>query len=122
MPSCPMHSACAVQLATSPTLYPTLPNQHAGVDPQLALFHRLPEGTSTGSGKELPWAYLSSKRPHTHDVRAVVAAGGRVFTGSNDTQLLSHSVERFLKVGGAWKQQGNRVLPPPSPSCAHSMM
>ncbi|PRW61122.1 WD40 repeat [Chlorella sorokiniana] len=69
----------------------------AGVDPQLALFHRLPEGTSTGSGKQLPWAYLSSKRPHSHDVRAVVAAGGRLFTGSNDTQLLSHSVERYLK-------------------------
>lgn len=101
-PLCHRHSEgqCPTLASTHLSIAaPPLPLYPAGVDPQLALFHRLPEGTSTGSGKELPWAYLSSKRPHSHDVRAVVAAGGRLFTGSNDTQLLSHSVDRYLKVG-----------------------
>lgn len=78
----------------------------AGVDPQVALFHRLPEGSSETGGKDVPWAYLSSKRPHTHDVRALCVAGGkalpegaRLFSGGNDTQLFAHSVEHFLKVG-----------------------
>ncbi|KAL4423732.1 hypothetical protein ABPG75_001033 [Micractinium tetrahymenae] len=75
----------------------------AGVDPQVALFHRLPEGSSGGS-KHVPWAHLSSKRPHTHDVRALCVAAGkalpegaRLFSGGNDTQLFMHSVEHFLK-------------------------
>ena len=95
------------------------------MDPQVALFHRLPLPAAgeyaassdaaaaaaeepVGSGKALPWAYLSTKRPHSHDVRALVVASGkalppgeggpRLFTGGNDTQLVSHSVLRFLKV------------------------
>lgn len=76
----------------------------AGVDPQVALFHRLP-APSSSSRKHVPWAYLSSKRPHTHDVRAMCIAQGkalpqgpRLFTGSNDSQLFNHSVDRYLKV------------------------
>ena len=76
------------------------------MDPRVSLFQRLPDSSSaTGSGKQLPWAYLSSKRPHSHDVRAMCVAAGkhlsegpRLFTGSNDTQLLSHSVPQYLKV------------------------
>lgn len=71
----------------------------------MAVFQRLREPASSASGREQPWAYLSSKRPHSHDVRAVAVAGGRhlaegprLYTGSNDTQLLCHSVEGFLKV------------------------
>jgi hypothetical protein len=50
------------------------------------------------------WTYLSSKRLHTHDVRAMCVVHGRhhpepaLLTGGNDTQLLAHSVGRFLKV------------------------
>lgn len=79
------------------------PPPHAGVDPQLALFHRIPEGGSTAG--QPPWAYLSSKRTHSHDVRALCVAAGRhlpegpcLFSGSNDTRLFMHSVEGFLKV------------------------
>ena len=77
------------------------------MDPQVAIFARLREPASSATGRELPWAHLSSKRPHSHDVRAMAVAGGRhlpegprLYTGSNDTQLLSHSVELFQKVGG----------------------
>ncbi len=55
--------------------------------------------------KHVPWAHLSSKRPHTHDVRALCVASGkalpegaRLISGGNDTQLFMHSVEHFLKV------------------------
>lgn len=70
----------------------------------MAVFHRLPEA-SEATSKQLPWAYLSSKRPHSHDVRAMCVAAGKhlpegphLFTGSNDTQIFKHSVERYLKV------------------------
>ncbi len=72
----------------------------------MALFHRLPESSTGAGGKQLPWAYLSGKRPHTHDVRAMCVAAGkqqtegaRLFTGSNDTLLFMYSVENYLKVG-----------------------
>ena len=101
----------------------------AGVDPQLAVFHRLPE-TSSGD-KQVPWAYLSSKRPHTHDVRALCVAAGkhlpdgpRLYSGSNDVQLLCHSVERYLKVSApigrccqAYRQQVAVVAQAPSLLC-----
>lgn len=91
---------CA-HLSSHPPIYPL-----TGVDPQVAIFQRLREPASgSGSGKELPWAHLTSKRPHSHDVRAMCVAAGRglpegprLYTGSNDTQLFSYSVEQFLKV------------------------
>jgi U3 small nucleolar RNA-associated protein 4 len=77
----------------------------AGVDPRIAIFRQ----TQRADGGVKPeWAFLSAKRPHTHDVRAMCVAhkpgtsgsGGAasmLFTGGNDTLLLSHSVDRFLK-------------------------
>ena len=84
----------------------------AGIDSQISVFHK----SSSSSAKA--WTYLSSKRPHTHDVRAlcVVAPrtttveqtqkhknnnkslGGMLWSGGNDTRLLMHgAVERFFK-------------------------
>lgn len=85
----------------------------AGVDPQVSLFYRL---DSTATSQQHPWAYLSSKRPHSHDVRAMCVAAGRalpdgarLLTGSNDTQLFSHSVAAFQKVSGLPHRVGGAV-------------
>lgn len=85
----------------------------AGVDPQIGVFKKLKGGTSGPDSQS--WAFLSAKRTHTHDVRAMCISqhgihtqikgggdptgglGGTLFTGSNDTQLFAHSVDRFLK-------------------------
>ncbi len=118
------HVADVLQLAASPdgrTVFA------AGVDPKIAVFQKINGSRSGGGGggasvaTKQEWVYLSSKRPHTHDVRAMCIAsspqpttGGdhqniqtttaastasavTLFTGGNDTLLLAHSVPRFLK-------------------------
>ena len=90
------HHADVLQIAASPdgaTVFAS------GVDPRIAAFQRL----RTDPGSKPEWTFLSSKRPHTHDVRAMCIAAGKacptplLFTGGNDTVLLGHSVSRFLK-------------------------
>ena len=118
-----LHAACMHLRALTHPLPATLPpsccpccRSAAGVDPRVSLFQRLLDSSSaTGSGKQLPWAYLSSKRPHSHDVRAMCVAAGkhlpegpRLFTGSNDTQLLNHSVPQYLKVRALLPGGGRR--------------
>lgn len=107
------HAADVLQLAASPdgtTVFA------AGVDPKVAVFQRL---KAQGGGKQ-GWAYLSAKRPHTHDVRAMCVASGkhagdapRLLTGGNDTVLMAHSVPRFLK------EHPTRVNPCPQRPIIH---
>ncbi|KAH7616913.1 putative WD repeat-containing protein PCN [Nannochloris sp. 'desiccata'] len=105
------HHADVLQLAASPdgnTVFA------AGVDPKIAVFQKINGGNGGGGGlisaRKSEWVYLSSKRPHTHDVRAMCVASSPqssstisgdhtalLFTGGNDTLLLAHSVARFLK-------------------------
>ena len=49
------------------------------------------------------WEYIDSKRPHTHDVRALTVVGGvdaepLLVSGGNDAQLFAYSVRAFTKV------------------------
>lgn len=89
------HTADVLRLAASPDGSSVFA---AGVDPQLAVF-QLVQG---GEGPPR-WAFLSSKRAHTHDVRALCVVQGKhsqepvLLSGGNDTQLLAHAVTRFLK-------------------------
>ena len=92
----------------------------AGVDPRIAVFHRVQRQREVGTSKsqqadnegeakrtietvEVPeWVFLSSKRPHTHDVRTLCIANTSdsdavLFSGGNDTLLKAHLVKRFLK-------------------------
>ena len=114
------HSSAVLRLAASPdgaTVFA------AGVDSQVAVFRRQKGrggGGGAGGGKPVsngtaagdltlprpvaPWVFLSAKRPHTHDVRAMCVVAGkhcpspRLLTAGNDTQVLNHSVPRFLHV------------------------
>lgn len=71
----------------------------AGVDPQIAVFQKIQHATSDAIHQDNKgsWVYLSSKRPHTHDVRALCSLGGKLISAGNDTVLLVHSISRFLK-------------------------
>lgn len=101
------HAADVLALAASPDGTMVFA---AGVDPQIGVFKKL-QGGAAGSNSQ-SWAFLSAKRTHTHDVRAMciahhgghggvsesmVGMGCQLFTGSNDTQIFAHSVDRFLK-------------------------
>ena len=138
------HRADALRLAASPdgnTVF------SAGVDGQLAVYRRLRAGTPAGAAAVAaeqqrrqvqrqgqagavaaplparpasPWAYLSAKRCHSHDVRALAVVSGRhapqprLLSGGNDTQVLAHSVARFLNVSCS------RVGRAPVPRCTAS--
>ena len=86
--------SAADQLTKPPTAHRTL--SPAGVDPQVSLFQRLPEPSEGSmSSKQLPWAHLSSQRPHSHDVRAMCLAAGQpgdegawLFTCGHDTHTV----------------------------------
>ena len=88
------HSADILSLAASPEGDIVFAS---GVDPQIAVYQRSSEG----------WVYLSSKRSHTNDVRALCVTHSKAHTlaedmtslwsAGNDFSLLRHSVERFLK-------------------------
>jgi U3 small nucleolar RNA-associated protein 4 len=72
------------------------------VDSRVAVFQRIQRGTAEARQE---WAFLSSKRPHTHDVRAMCVVQSRsgeaepqLLTGGNDVVLMKHSVAKFLRV------------------------
>ena len=113
------HDGDVLQLACSPDGWTVFA---AGIDPRIAVFHGI-ESTSVnplpqhGGGIQAPnlnvsvkksgsssieWVFLSAKRPHTHDVRALCITGNdilnaKLLSGGNDTVLKVHSVKRFLK-------------------------
>lgn len=67
-----------------------------GIDVQVACFRKL-AATSTSLEK---WVYLDTRRPHTHDVRAMLVltppdADPLLLTGANDAQLFAYSVRSF---------------------------
>lgn len=72
----------------------------SGVDPRIYVFKRI----SGGDGRT-EWAYLSSKQEHALDVRALCCCSNpqedaydhRIFSAGNDSMIVSHSVDRFLK-------------------------
>lgn len=93
------HTADVLQLAATPD---GLTVFAAGVDPRIAVFRRL-EGSAETTKGTTEWVFLSAKRSHSHDVRAMCIAPGlgmnaaTLLTAGNDTILLAHSADRFLK-------------------------
>ncbi|KAK9835700.1 hypothetical protein WJX74_006180 [Apatococcus lobatus] len=88
------HKADVLSIATSPAGDRIFAS---GIDSQLALFARV---TGSSGSSEQQWAHLESKRPHTHDVRAlaVVHVAGEeplLASAGNDTQILVSCVLRF---------------------------
>lgn len=76
-----------------------LPTQLIWCHVQVACFRRLP----AEDGRPEKWLYLDTRRPHTHDVRAMLVlnpAGtdSLLLTGANDAQLFAYSVSRFQTV------------------------
>ncbi len=66
---------------------------------QVACFKRI---AANGETPE-KWVYLDTRRPHTHDVRAMViltppGADPLLLTGANDAQLFAYSVPHFQTV------------------------
>lgn len=72
--------------------------QHDG-DLQVACFKHIP-ASSTSPDR---WVYADTRRPHTHDVRAMLTvtppgAEPLLLTGGNDAQLFAFSVPHFQTV------------------------
>ena len=68
---------------------------------QIAMF-RFMDPPSPGQASA--WVYLDTRRPHTHDVRAMLVTtppggGPLLLTGSTDTHLIACAASRFGKVG-----------------------
>ena len=83
---------------------------------QVACFRKLP----AKDGSLEKWVYLDTRRPHTHDVRAMLVlnpadADSLLLTGANDAQLFAYSVQHFQTVS---------VLPlcPPLSAWTHAVM
>lgn len=74
----------------------------SGIDPRISVYKK-----TTGANGTTEWAYLSSKQEHALDIRALCCCsnmsgrdGGdteRLFSGGNDSLIISHAVDRFLK-------------------------
>lgn len=71
----------------------------SGIDPRISVYRK-----TVGANGNAEWAYLSSKQEHALDVRALCCCHdpssrdpARLFSGGNDSILVSHSVDRFLK-------------------------
>eukprot|EP00890_Picochlorum_soloecismus_P003258 jgi/Picsp_1/3933/NSC_01445-R1_protein len=77
-----------------------------GVEPKVSVFKKVQRNDG-----RIEWAYLSSKREHSLDIKALCVCYDRskpmkdqinprtirLFSGGNDSLLVSHSVDRFLK-------------------------
>lgn len=90
------HDADVLALAASPdgsTVFAS------GIDSKVAQFVKVE--SKAGADGAAQWAYLDSKRPHTHDVRAlaVLAREGEeplMVSAGNDTQLVLYNVARWV--------------------------
>ncbi|OUS49586.1 quinon protein alcohol dehydrogenase-like superfamily [Ostreococcus tauri] len=94
------HKADVLALAATPSGKKVFAS---GVDSQLAEFEKLDEHLEKEEGYN-QWTYTTSKRPHTHDVRALVMAAtssadedGILISGGNDAQLLAYNAGLFRK-------------------------
>jgi U3 small nucleolar RNA-associated protein 4 len=108
------HKADVLALAASPDGASVFAS---GVDSQIAVFEKASIDGASGAYK---WTFTGTKRPHTHDVRALAMAaappseqsdksgkssvgnaghrGGAVLlSGGNDAQLLAYPAEKFRK-------------------------
>ena len=87
------HGADILALETSPQNDVVFAS---GIDPRISMYKK-----TSGAEGSAAWAYLSSKQEHALDVRALCccpdASSARLFSGGNDSVLVSHSVDRFLK-------------------------
>ena len=66
---------------------------------QVACFKKIAASDSSPE----KWGYLDTRRPHTHDVRAMLVLNPAdtdplLLTGGNDTQLFAYSVPHFQTV------------------------
>lgn len=66
---------------------------------QVTCFKKVP----AAGGAPEKWVYLDTRRPHTHDVRAMLvvkppASDALLLTGGNDAQLFAFSVPHFQTV------------------------
>ena len=66
----------------------------SGVDGQIILLTQENRGKS---GDLHQWGFKGKKRPHSHDVLALAMAQGTLFSGGNDTRLLTYDVQSFLR-------------------------
>lgn len=71
---------------------------------QVACFKHIPASDATPDR----WIYADTRRPHTHDVRAMLTvtppgADPLLLTGGDDAQLIAFSVPHFQTVGPPWK-------------------
>jgi U3 small nucleolar RNA-associated protein 4 len=101
------HAADVLALAASPCGTCVFAS---GVDSQIAVFEKVTNGDDS---KEDTWTFTGTKRPHTHDVRALAmaaapsgvgdAADGKnwyspvLLSGGNDAQLLAFNALKFRK-------------------------
>jgi len=92
------HKADVLALAATPSGNKVFAS---GVDSQVAEFEKLDEHLDKEQGYN-QWVYTASKRPHTHDVRALAMAvspsgDGILISAGNDAQLLAYPAETFRK-------------------------
>ena len=94
------HKADVLALATTPSGNKVFAS---GVDSQVAEFEKLDEHLDKEEGYN-QWTYTTSKRPHTHDVRALAMLttgaddeDGILISGGNDAQLLAYNAGSFRK-------------------------
>jgi len=87
------HGADILALETSPQNDVVFAS---GIDPRISVYRK-----TTAANGNAEWAYLSSKQEHALDVRALCccsdASSTRLFSAGNDSIIVSHSVDRFLK-------------------------
>ena len=73
----------------------------SGVDSQVAAFEQVVAVDDDGVPLGHRWTFTGTKRPHTHDVRAlaIAAIGGApvLLSGGNDAQLLAYPANAFRK-------------------------
>ena len=95
-----VHKADVLALAATPSGNKVFAS---GVDSQMAEFEKLDEHLEKQEGYN-QWTYTVSKRPHTHDVRALAMAAtssadedGILISGGNDAQILAYNAGSFRK-------------------------
>lgn len=93
------HKADVLTIASTPSGNKVFAS---GVDSQIVEFEKLDAALEKMEGYN-QWAFTSSKRPHTHDVKALAIAApsssddGILLSAGNDAQLIAYNAESFRK-------------------------